>query len=35
MALKDRLTNNFLGKAHKRWRTDINADVGYGKKAYF
>ena len=27
MALKDRLTNSFLDKAHKRWRTDINADV--------
>lgn len=27
MALKDRLTNEFLDKAHKRWRTDINADV--------
>lgn len=27
MALKDRLTNDFLDKAHKRWRTDINADV--------
>ena len=27
MALKDRLPNDFLDKAHKRWRTDINADV--------
>ena len=27
MALKDRLTNSFLDKAHKRWRIDIDADV--------
>ena len=26
MALKDKLTNDFLDKAHKRWRIDINAD---------
>lgn len=27
MALRDRITNSFLDKAHNRWRTDINADV--------
>lgn len=27
MALKDKLSNSFLEKAHARWRQDINADV--------
>ena len=27
MALKDRLSNTFLDRAHARWRQDINADI--------